>query len=212
MTAPGMTPAEAPKKKRKRWPVVLAAVVLVPLLLGAIYTAFTLSWSYSDGERAGTLQKFSRKGWLCKTYEGELALYVVGGVAPEGPASPPHANAMIATAIAPIVPVAFRTPSTPTTINPPGERSYRLASRRVHPDVAALGHSAPLPIEPGVMIRLQSSGSHVICCNHANSIGGRVRIVQASGKASRQASAKRRTTSPAGSTASMPATLLPACQ
>ncbi len=83
MTAPEMTPAEAPRKRRKRWPVVLAAIVLVPLLLGAIYTAFTLSWSYSDGERAGTLQKFSRKGWLCKTYEGELALYVVGGVAPQ---------------------------------------------------------------------------------------------------------------------------------
>ena len=44
---------------------------------------FTLSWSYGDGERAGVLQKFSRKGWICKTYEGELALYVVGGVSPE---------------------------------------------------------------------------------------------------------------------------------
>jgi hypothetical protein len=42
-----------------------------------------VSWSYSDGERAGTLQKFSRKGWMCKTYEGELAMYVVGGVAPQ---------------------------------------------------------------------------------------------------------------------------------
>jgi hypothetical protein len=57
----------------------LAAVVLVAVL----WTWFTLSWSYSDGERAGVLQKFSRKGWVCKTYEGELALYIVGGVAPE---------------------------------------------------------------------------------------------------------------------------------
>jgi hypothetical protein len=56
-----------------------AIVVLVPML----WTWFSLNWSYSDGERAGTLQKFSRKGWICKTYEGELALYVVGGVAPE---------------------------------------------------------------------------------------------------------------------------------
>lgn len=57
----------------------LAAIVLV----AALWTWFTLSWSYSDGERAGVLQKFSRKGWVCKTYEGELALYIVGGVAPE---------------------------------------------------------------------------------------------------------------------------------
>lgn len=58
----------------------LAAIVVLVLIL---WTWFSLSWSYSDGERAGTLQKFSRKGWICKTYEGELALYVVGGVAPE---------------------------------------------------------------------------------------------------------------------------------
>jgi hypothetical protein len=49
----------------------------------AVWTWFTLSWSYSEGERAGVLQKFSKKGWICKTYEGELALYVVGGVAPQ---------------------------------------------------------------------------------------------------------------------------------
>ena len=60
-----------------RWLILL--VVLVP----TAWTAFTLWWSYSDGDRAGVLQKFSRKGWVCKTWEGELALYVVGGVAPE---------------------------------------------------------------------------------------------------------------------------------
>jgi hypothetical protein len=58
----------------------LAAIVV---LLAVLWTWFTLSWNYSDGERAGVLQKFSRKGWICKTYEGELALYVVAGVAPE---------------------------------------------------------------------------------------------------------------------------------
>ncbi len=57
---------------------------LVLLLAGAaLYTWFTLWFNYSEGERAGTVQKFSRKGWICKTYEGELALYVVAGVAPE---------------------------------------------------------------------------------------------------------------------------------
>jgi hypothetical protein len=62
--------------------IVLIALVLA-VVVGALWTWFSLSWSYSEGERAGVLQKFSRKGWLCKTYEGELALYVVGGVAPQ---------------------------------------------------------------------------------------------------------------------------------
>ena len=55
----------------------------IGIVLLCLWTWFALSWSYSEGERAGTLQKFSRKGWICKTHEGELALYVVGGVAPE---------------------------------------------------------------------------------------------------------------------------------
>ncbi|MGH7701725.1 MAG: hypothetical protein ACREMO_01405 [Gemmatimonadales bacterium] len=54
----------------------------MPVILFALYTWAALSWSYSDGYRAGVLQKFSRKGWLCKTYEGELAQSVVPGVAP----------------------------------------------------------------------------------------------------------------------------------
>ncbi|MBM0103851.1 hypothetical protein JM946_03810 [Steroidobacter sp. S1-65] len=62
---------------------LILGVVLLAVLLGALWTWFSLSWSYSEGERAGILQKFSRKGWICKTYEGELALYVVGGVAPQ---------------------------------------------------------------------------------------------------------------------------------
>lgn len=58
-----------------------ALAIVVALFIG--WTAFTLSWAYSEGDRAGVLQKFSKKGWLCKTYEGELALYIVGGVAPQ---------------------------------------------------------------------------------------------------------------------------------
>ena len=62
--------------------ILLIALVLV-VLLGALWSWFSLSWAYSEGERAGVLQKFSSKGWICKTYEGELAQYVVGGVAPQ---------------------------------------------------------------------------------------------------------------------------------
>jgi hypothetical protein len=62
-----------------------AVLILVVLILAGVglWTWFSLSWAYSTGDRAGVLQKFSRKGWVCKTYEGELALYVVGGVAPQ---------------------------------------------------------------------------------------------------------------------------------
>ena len=62
--------------------IVLTLVALAFIGM-ALWTWFSLSWSYSEGERAGVLQKFSKKGWICKTYEGELALYVVGGVAPQ---------------------------------------------------------------------------------------------------------------------------------
>lgn len=61
----------------------LLLVLVLAVLLAGLWTWFSLSFAYSDGERAGVLQKFSSKGWVCKTYEGELAQYVVGGVAPQ---------------------------------------------------------------------------------------------------------------------------------
>ena len=57
--------------------------LLVPLLLVAAYFAVVLSWNYASGERAGWVQKLSRKGWLCKTWEGELALVSLPGSTPE---------------------------------------------------------------------------------------------------------------------------------
>ncbi len=57
--------------------LVIGIVVIVALLAG--YTAFVLYWSYSTGERAGWVQKFSNKGWICKTWEGELALVSLPG-------------------------------------------------------------------------------------------------------------------------------------
>lgn len=62
----------------KALPIVLG-VVLVAVLLTAAYTWLVLSWSYSDGERAGYVQKFSRKGWLCKSWEGDLAMVNLPG-------------------------------------------------------------------------------------------------------------------------------------
>ena len=46
--------------------------ILILIVLFALYTWVTLSYSYSTGSRAGFLQKFSKRGWVCKTWEGEL--------------------------------------------------------------------------------------------------------------------------------------------
>jgi len=63
--------------------LIIAAVVIVPVLLFALYTWVALSWSYSNGDRAGYVQKFSKKGWICKTWEGELALVSIPGTMSE---------------------------------------------------------------------------------------------------------------------------------
>jgi hypothetical protein len=59
------------------------ALLIVSLLMCALYIWVALHWSYSDGERAGFVQKLSKKGWLCKTWEGELSLVSLPGAAPE---------------------------------------------------------------------------------------------------------------------------------
>jgi hypothetical protein len=61
---------------------ILVALLIVPLILAALYIVVVMNWSYSDGERAGYLQKISRKGWICKTYEGEIAMTSIPGTAP----------------------------------------------------------------------------------------------------------------------------------
>ena len=59
--------------------IVLTLLVLA--LLVAAYFTLALKWSYSSGERAGWIQKLSDKGWVCKTWEGELALVSMPGTA-----------------------------------------------------------------------------------------------------------------------------------
>ena len=61
--------------------LVLALVAVVLLIPG--YFWLVLSWSYSTGERAGWVQKLSKKGWICKTWEGELAMISMPGATPE---------------------------------------------------------------------------------------------------------------------------------
>ena len=61
----------------------LLGILLAGVLLLAGYTWATLHWTYSTGERAGYVQKFSKKGWLCKTWEGEMALVSMPGTVAE---------------------------------------------------------------------------------------------------------------------------------
>lgn len=62
-----------------RW--LLLPLVIVLLIVGYIFAV--ANWNYSSGERAGWVQKLSRKGWLCKTWEGELSLVSMPGATPE---------------------------------------------------------------------------------------------------------------------------------
>ena len=57
----------------------IALSVVALLLLITAWFVFAWHWSYSEGERAGWVQKLSRKGWVCKTWEGEQALVSLPG-------------------------------------------------------------------------------------------------------------------------------------
>ena len=63
---------------RKLWIFIGIVVALLTL-----WTLFTLTWAYSAGERAGYVQKFSKKGWICKTWEGEMAMVTMPGTVAE---------------------------------------------------------------------------------------------------------------------------------
>lgn len=77
-------PNTSPKRKRKLWPWgALAGLILVPVAILAIWAAITLNYTYSSGNRAGYIQKLSEKGWICKTWEGELAMATMPGTMPQ---------------------------------------------------------------------------------------------------------------------------------
>ena len=58
-------------------------IVAASLLLTMLWIWLAMKWSYSEGERAGYIQKLSSKGWLCKTWEGEIAMVTMPGAIPE---------------------------------------------------------------------------------------------------------------------------------
>ena len=92
-TEPGDAPLSEPRRVepveprrsfvRRHWgKLAIFGLLVLPALVFTIWAGITLSYAYSDGERVGYVQKLSRKGWLCKTWEGELQLSNIPGSAP----------------------------------------------------------------------------------------------------------------------------------
>ena len=69
--------------KRNKLITAAVIIVVVPVLVFTLWVTIALHYSYSSGHRAGFLQKFSHRGWLCKTWEGEIQMTALPGAAPE---------------------------------------------------------------------------------------------------------------------------------
>jgi hypothetical protein len=75
--------AERPRKKRHWWLWIVGLLVIFPVIAFTLWTLTTLKYTYSTGDRVGYVQKFSKKGFICKTWEGQLAMSTVPGSAPQ---------------------------------------------------------------------------------------------------------------------------------
>jgi hypothetical protein len=126
-----------------------ASVNVAAVALFALYVWIVLHWSYSDGERAGYLQKLSRKGWLCKTWEGEILLSSMPGAIPERFAFTVRDEAVVRqlqAAMGQRVQVSYsQHVGIPTTCF--GETSYFV-------DKAVIGGSNPVAPNPGGMANM----------------------------------------------------------
>lgn len=72
------------RKSRRKWLLLPLSIILIPILIFALWSWVALGYVYAQGDRAGYVQKLSKKGWLCKTWEGELAMVnLPGSVTPQ---------------------------------------------------------------------------------------------------------------------------------
>jgi len=71
------------KNKDKGFVLPLLFILMVIVIVAVLYGLVVWHYNYSEGERAGVVQKFSKKGWVCKTWEGELNMVVLPGALPE---------------------------------------------------------------------------------------------------------------------------------
>lgn len=88
MTDPAAVPLPSPPPRRgfarRHWGKLTLLVVLgLPLAGVGVWSAVALRYTYSSGTRTGWVQKLSKKGWVCKTWEGELAMATAPGVSPQ---------------------------------------------------------------------------------------------------------------------------------
>ena len=83
MSTPTPPPPTVAPRRRTSALKMMFWLLVVPVVLIVGYFAVVLHWNYSTGERAGWVQKLSRKGWLCKTWEGEMAMVSMPGAIPE---------------------------------------------------------------------------------------------------------------------------------
>jgi len=82
--APSAPAAPAPShKKRNKVLIIVLSILLIPVVIIALWIWITLGYTYSTGDRAGYVQKISKKGWLCKTWEGEIAMANLPGTMPQ---------------------------------------------------------------------------------------------------------------------------------
>ena len=81
--SPPPPPPQPRKKKRGKILAILFGVLLIPAVVVALWIWVTLGYTYARGDRAGYVQKISKKGWLCKTWEGELAMANLPGTMPQ---------------------------------------------------------------------------------------------------------------------------------
>jgi hypothetical protein len=76
--------ATKPSWRRRHWRLItLLLVILIPAVVLSLWAWATLGYSYSSEDRAGYVQKIAKRGWLCKTWEGELAMMNQPGAMPE---------------------------------------------------------------------------------------------------------------------------------
>jgi len=76
-------PGKKPRSWRRRLLISCGGLLVLAAVGFVLYVWAAWSYSYSNGERAGYVQKLSRKGWLCKTWEGELAMANLPGAMPQ---------------------------------------------------------------------------------------------------------------------------------
>lgn len=80
---PPPSPAPPATKKHHRAGTIFLLIVLIPAVVIALWIWVALGYTYASGQRAGYVQKISKKGWLCKTWEGELAMANLPGTMPQ---------------------------------------------------------------------------------------------------------------------------------